>query len=572
MKETNDIISYRVAISLVDQLVRAGVTALVASPGYRNSPLLLAAHRNPELKVYSAVEERGAGFLALGLAKAGTSAALLCTSGTAVANYYPAVMEASHSHVPLVVITADRPAELIGTGANQCTDQTKVFGTHVRSSVEVLVTDGAENHARYALGRAAALARAPLAGPVHVNVRFREPFLADTAGVDYVNRTHSHPRLDWKFIPSAMGPSKEQWEALQTTLQAARRPLVVLGAGQNSEATLAALFSFSEKTGFPILAESASGLPFRSGRYGGYIARGVEPTLLAMAEGKIPPPDLVIRFGAPLTGKGLGRLFEKFPAPQVLFDEAEEAREPHLHPSICVQGGIDGWINALHRADLQCADSSWRDSLLRWEEKERAALGDYLSSGELTEWVFHHELAAKLSPGANLFLGNSMPIRDFNRAFAGTQGCQVFTNRGLSGIDGLIATATGIALSSGRETHAVIGDLSTLHDLPSLALAAGFRESLDLTIWVMNNGGGEIFKTVGTARTTGELEWFTTPQTFDLASLAKAFQIPFARVASRSHWNELEATACRGAGVRLIEVLVDPATNLSVRQKFRFEG
>lgn len=572
----NEILSFRLALAITAQLVSSGIKVVVASPGYRNSPLLLAAHLEEDLEVVSGVDERGAAFLALGLAKAGTPSALLCTSGTAIANYFPAVMEAYHSHVPLLVITADRPVELVGTGANQCTDQAKVFGGHVRHAIEISCADSSfdfENHARYAVGKGVGLSQNPAPGPVHLNVRFREPFLPDAATAEKVKAERKEPALQWKFLPSASGPSKEQWEAVEAVLETATKPLVVLGAGDFSDALLAAVFSVSEKTGCPILAENASGLPFRSGRYAGYISRHVESTLSAIAKGEIEPPDLLIRIGAPLTGKGLGSLLKSSKIPQLLFDQWEESREPHLHPSICVQGGTEGWMAAILRSNVRIRNSEWRDAIFSHAEKFESQISSHLSSGPLTEWVFHHEVESKISEGSALFLGNSMPIRDFNQTFpASRKSLRIFTNRGLSGIDGLIATATGVALARGGETHAILGDLSTLHDLPSLALASTNREKLRLTFWIMNNGGGEIFKIVQTARTAGKQEWFTTPQTFDVAAIAKAFQIPFARISSREQWSELSASACSGVGVRIIEIMADAESNLRVRQSLGQKG
>lgn len=575
MKESNDKISFRMAIAIMEQLVESGVKAIVASPGYRNSPLLLAAHQNPDLEVVSVVDERGAGFLALGMAKAGKPVALVCTSGTAVANYFPAVMEAFHSHLPLLLLTADRPVELVGTGANQCTDQTKIFASHTRFFVELSCPDASfdtDNHARYAVGKAVALSLQPIPGPVHLNIRFREPFLPDAQTAEIVAKEKVAPKAKWAFLPSASGPSKEQWDAIESTMSSAKRPLILLGAAGFSDSLLSSIFSLSEKTGIPIAAENASGLPLRSGRYGGYITHHLEPILSAMGLGKLEAPDLIIRMGPPLTGKGLGQLFQSQPIPQIIFDQWGEAREPHLHPSVFLQGGIEGWVATILRSTLKPSDESWRSALLEYSEKMESKIASYLEKGALTEWHFHRGLEKKIGESSTIFLGNSMPIRDFNRVFPPSRKqLSVFTNRGLSGIDGLIATAVGVALSCKRETHAVLGDLSTLHDLPSLSLLASFREKINLTIWVMNNGGGEIFKIVPTAKASSKIEMFTTPRAFDLAALAKAFQIPFARIGTRQEWDELDPSACAGPGARFIEIIADRETNTSIRQEFRNE-
>lgn len=560
--------SYRTALTLMSSLADAGVRHLVVSPGFRNSPLLLAAQRDASLDVITAIDERGAAFLALGLSRGGQPAAVLCTSGTAVANYFPAVMEAYESHCPLIVLTADRPQELVGTGANQCTDQTKAFGTHVRFFAEISSDETAETHVAYSATKAVSLSRDPVPGPVHLNIRFREPFLPVAAEVDEIEKGWQKPAALWKIFPSASGPSKEQWLAMETLFRAAQRPLFVVGPNNFSAEFLESLQRLCAHTGYPMLAENASGLPFRGGN-SAYISRHAESTLAAMAEGKLPAPDLLVRIGAPLTGRALGLLLKASRVPQVLFDHAGESREPHLHPSICVQGGLDGWVSAFLRSGLSLSDSGWRSELLAFASQREEKLASHLAQGTLTEWRFHHGLGEKIQDGAAIFLGNSMPIRDFNDAFTAKKLLHIFSNRGLSGIDGLIASACGTALSSGRETHAILGDLSTLHDISSLSILSSLRDRLKFTLWTINNEGGEIFRIVGTSKTAGKPEWFTTPQAYDAAALAKAFQIPFARISSVEDWESLEASACAGAGVRWIEIHVDRETNLATRRSFQ---
>jgi 2-succinyl-5-enolpyruvyl-6-hydroxy-3-cyclohexene-1-carboxylate synthase len=298
------------------------------------------------------------------------------------------------------------------------------------------------------------------------------------------------------------------------------------------------------------------------------VSRHLDTTLASIRSGQVEAPDLLVRIGAPVTGRGLEKLFASHSIPQIIFDEAGEGREPHLHPSICIQGGLEGWISAFLRSKLSLQDEAWRDSLLELGRRREKHLADHLKEGALTEWHFHHELGSKLGEGSALFLGNSMPVRDFNDVFSAQKLLHVFTNRGLSGIDGLLASAAGVALGSKRETHALIGDLSTLHDLSSLAILSSLRDEISLTLWVLNNGGGEIFRIVPTSKTAGEAEWFTTPQEYDLASLAKAFRLPFARLSTLSALRELDPSACSGKGVRVIEVLADKETNLAVRRAF----
>lgn len=566
MTETNESISFALASAITQQLVDSGVQQLVASPGYRNSPLLLAAHCQEGLSVTSAVDERGAAFLALGMAKASSRpVAVACTSGTAVANYFPAVMEAFHSMVPLVVLTADRPWELVGTGANQCTDQTKVFGAHVRHFAEIPCPAPEQpglEHGRYAVARALSRARSPVAGPVHLNIRFREPFLTQGS----LPAPPARAPQAWAFLPAAAGPSGEQWEAVRAVLNAARRPLLVLGPAQLSASERELLAKISNHFAIPVCAEAASGLGCGEPAPQRLFLRA-DNALVAMAKGALPPPDLVIRVGEPLTGKGLGLLLKAFPQlPQLVLDRGGEAREPHLRPSILVEGGLEGWLRAIAGGDFVYEDASLTKALIQYNDQQEKEIDARLADAPLTEWRFHRELAAKLSHDFLLFLGNSMPIRDFNSVFPGTaKSGQILSNRGLSGIDGLLASAAGASLVSGRNAHAVLGDLSFLHDASSLSLLAANRERLRLTVWVMNNGGGEIFRIVPTAKAPGESAWFTTPQTYDAGALAKAFAIPYALVRSVADWQGLDFDGVNAPGVRLVEIQVNTPANLKVR-------
>lgn len=576
MNNANDLVSLCVAKALIRQLVESGVSHLVASPGYRNSPLLLAAHKEKELKVLTAVDERGAAFAALGISKAlGRPAAVICTSGTAVANYFPAVMEANEAGVPLVVITADRPLELLGTGANQCTDQIKVFGAHVRHYAEVNAPTesfAGEEHARYAVGRAVARAQEPSPGPVHLNVRFREPFLPDAGSQENLRPEPRAPHAHWKFISAASGPSKEQWDAIEFLFSAAQRPAILLGAASFPPALLRKIAQFSAKSGIPLLAEAASGVAY-CGEETQFLSPRPEPILAAMAEGKLEAPDLLFRIGPPLTGRGLGRLLAAHPVPQLVLDQWGNFQEPHLYPSVLMEGGIEGWLDAFNRSNIQILDGAWRRRLLAAEEDADKKLQGLLAESSITEWLFHRQLADKLLDDSLLFLGNSMPIRDFNSVFparlAAPKKFRVLSNRGLSGIDGLIATAAGAALAHDKQAHVVLGDLSTLHDVSSLSLLSSLRDTLQLTLWVMNNGGGEIFRIVQTAKAGGDAEWFTTPMPYDLAALAKAFHLSYGVIRSRQDLEDTPPDAVNGPGVRILEVRVDREPSLALRQKFR---
>lgn len=567
--------AYKYALACTHQLVASGVKTLVASPGFRNSPLILAAHRTHGLQVVTAVDERGGAFLALGISRAQRCpVAVLCTSGTAAGNFLPAVMEANHSRVALVFLTADRPQELVDTGANQCTDQAKLFGEHVRAFYDTAPPSGAEhelNQAAYLIAKAVSRAHSPMPGPVHVNLRFREPFLP--APEDCAQAESETKPKPWSFYSSTSGPSDDQSFAVNSMIRAARKPLFVLGPGPHGQKLLGRLAELSSRSGIPVAAEPASGLAYCDAAAKPRMVHRPEALFSAMLNGTVSAPDLFIRFGAPLTGRPYPKLLKASSIPQLVFEEWGEAREPSFHPSILVEGNAEAWLDDDRVWSEGTADSTWADSLLDFDAKEESLIEHHLgSSSQFSEWHFHRNLSTRIGPGAFLFLGNSMPIRDFNSVFPRNAGrARVFSNRGLSGIDGLISTAAGIAFGSGRETHAILGDLSTLHDLPSLALLSSLRDRMNLTLWVMNNGGGEIFRLVGTSNSGAPQEWFTTPQEFDLSALAKSFRISFLRVHDLDSLKTIDSDLFSSAGVRLIEVLVSQEENLKIRKSFRRE-
>ncbi|MGZ3692976.1 MAG: 2-succinyl-5-enolpyruvyl-6-hydroxy-3-cyclohexene-1-carboxylic-acid synthase [Bdellovibrionota bacterium] len=572
MKENNGNLSFRSALIAMRQLEASGVSTIVASPGLRNSPLLLAAHQTPGLKVITAVDERGGAFLALGICRGSHEpVAVLCTSGTAVANYFPAVLEANHSQLPLVVLTADRPTELVGTGANQCTDQTKIFGSHVRHYAEVgpaVASSSSLEQAGYAVARAVAKARGPTPGPVHLNLRFREPFLPADGEFPASARPTGQT---WTFLQAISAPQEEHAEAVRALIEGAERPLILLGPAPLSENDAKNLARFSRESQIPMLVEAASGLAHIGEEASPFTLLRLEVLLEKMAAGSLPAPDLILRFGEPVTGRALGRLLAERPIAQLVFEEWGEAREPHLHPSIFLEGGFSLWIAALAHMKIKALESSWGDALLDAEAALEQEIDAHLGAEtNFTEWHFHRALSEKIADRAAIFLGNSMPIRDFNSVFRRSKKqFSLFSNRGLSGIDGLLATAAGVAFAARCETHCVIGDLSALHDVNSLALMQSLKDEINLTVWVMNNGGGEIFRIVPTAKAGGSIEWFTTPQDYDLAALAKGFRITYARIRSGQDMADLSGEAFAGNGVRLIEVIFDPEPNLRIRKSFQ---
>ncbi len=510
--------STRLARELVEELVDAGIREVVLAPGSRNAPLAFAvweADQRGWLRLHTRIDERSAGFLALGLGKVGHPAAVVCTSGTAVANLLPAVLEAAHSAVPLVLVTADRPARLRGTGASQTTDQVEIFGGAARCFD--LDADADRTQAR------AALMDAGL--PLHLNVQFEVPLVPDAPWENRVAPAPvSRPEREWlEPVPLVAGP----------------RTVVVAGDDAGASARILA-----ERAGWPLLAEPSSGARnganvIRSyrllleGRLGAAVQRVVvagHPTLSRPVFSLLNRDDVEVVSVAPR-----GRWAERpFPVDQHL--SAAEAAEPDA------PGWLDSWLTA----DRQLS-------------REIAAL--LAAEGELTP---HHVAATvhgALPPGGLLLLGASSPIRDLDlvaRPYPVGERRLVISNRGLAGIDGTVSTAVGAALGRAHSTRsiALMGDVTFLHDANGLVLGPD-EPRPDLTVVVVNDDGGSIFSMLeqgAPAHADRFDRLFGTPHGVDLASLCAATRTPHLTVRSVP---ELEqALASPNGGIEVIEARV----------------
>ncbi len=527
---------------LIDELVRGGVTEAVLSPGSRSAPLAFALHdadRAGRLRLHVRIDERSAAFLALGLAKAsGRPVPVVTTSGTATANLHPAVLEASYAHVPLLLLTADRPPELRGTGANQTVDQLKLYGDAVRLFVEVGAPDDrAGQDASWRAMACRALAAAEGfggdRGPVHLNLAFREPLVPD---------------LDLPDGDLGGRPGGLPWTARVTAPPVTvvddlpARTLVVLGDA-TAELTAAAL-RLAEGRGWPVVAEPSAGA-------------GAGSTLVAAAElvlgiddfVAVHRPDRVLVVGRPTLSRAVGRLVAGSPCDVVAVggtwsDPARQA--DRVLPGVPVPGAC--------ASDLPAPDVAW---LAGWQAAgvaARAAVDEVLDAlPGLPEPVVAAEVLAAAT--GLLVVGSSKPVRDLFLAGA-RPGMRVLANRGAAGIDGTVSTAIGAALADGGPSVALVGDLTFLHDSNGLIIGPG-EPRPDLVIVVVNNDGGAIFGLLEQGAPGYEQAFervFGTPHGVDLQALCAATGTAYTLVATRE---ELRASLEPAPGLRVVEVLSD---------------
>ncbi len=516
---------FRYAGTFLDALVQSGLRDLVLCPGSRSTPLALLAHRHPGLRTWMHLDERSAAFFALGMAKAsGGPVGVLVTSGTAAANLFPAVVEARYGYVPLLLLTADRPPEAHEVGSLQTIDQQHLFGRHAKWFQSLLVPEEGEEalrHAAITAARAVAAALAEPAGPVHLNLPFREPLIPGPADWSPASLARTVPELSAapRRLPTA------EVERLAERLRRAQRGLVVAGpldrpGFAEAAAELAAVL------GWPLVADAfsgarASGLssPTRVTAYDLWIR---DPGLAAGLE-----PDFILRFGALPVSKPLWQLLARWrtashvavapggiwPDPTLALSEVLDA-DPVL---LCRD-----LAEALRGEAPAGGGRFWLERWLVLDAAARAAAESRLAAESAAhEPGAAREAVAALSPGGALLAGNSMPIRDVDTfAWVTPPGVRLFANRGASGIDGVVSTACGIAAAHGGPTVCLIGDLSFFHD--SNGLLAVRRFGLSLVFVVVDNDGGGIFSFLPQAE-HGEAfeELFGTPHGLDLRLLAQ---------------------------------------------------
>jgi 2-succinyl-5-enolpyruvyl-6-hydroxy-3-cyclohexene-1-carboxylate synthase len=527
------------AATLVDEWARGGVAHAVVCPGSRSTPLAVALAAHPGLAVHVRLDERSAGFTALGIGMAtGVPALVLTTSGTAAAELHAAVVEADLAGVPLIACTADRPPELRDVGAPQTIDQDHLFGRSTRWYCDPGVPGrGARGWWRSLASRAIAEATdaPPGPGPVHLNLPFREPLLGDAA------RAGGPPEgrpggLPWHRVAGERsGPSDDVLGALvgSGALAPGRRGLIVAGAGCGEPDAVLAL---ARALGWPVLAEPRSGL------------RIDQPGVVSTADGILRSerftghrtPDLVLHLGEPWVSKVVNSYLSAAVnggAVAVAVDPWGRWRDPgrqvaefvRCHPSQFCAAAVSHLDARAAGGSDAVGGSGWAGAWGRADSAARSVVATVLGPGSpLTEPSLAHHLFAGAPEGSTLVVSSSMPIRDIEAyGLPRLQPPRVVANRGANGIDGVVSTALGVSLASGGPTVALVGDLAFLHDASALVRPRGFDP--DLTVVVADNGGGGIFSFLdpATALEPAAFEHlFGTPQLPDVAAVAAGFGWP----------------------------------------------
>jgi 2-succinyl-5-enolpyruvyl-6-hydroxy-3-cyclohexene-1-carboxylate synthase len=562
--------------AFIAELVAAGVRDAVVCPGSRSMPMALALRAHPGIRVLTHIDERAAGFLALGLAKTSRRpVVVLGTSGTAVVNFAPAVVEAYHGRVPLIVLTADRPPELRDRGAAQTIDQAHLYGRACKWYAELPVPEAggaAELHVRDVVGRAVATALEAPAGPVQLNLPFRASLLPDgPLSPDPQRDPAPHTRL----LTGNRLLSVPDLDALAARIASASRPLIVAGP-LDEHGAAEAISALAVSLGAPIVADGLSNL--RLGPHDRSLVVARPDALLRCGSfGAGHVPDLVIRFGGTPTAAATTAYLELTAAPQLVIDDGGW-NEPMLLAGSIIHADPVLLASALARrlatGRVPVADAAWLDGWLDAGQRADAAIREVLGGfREPFEGSVFSELEGALPDGSVLLVGSSMPVRDLDAFLAtGETRVRCLANRGVNGIDGVVSAALGAAAADAGPVLLVVGDVSFVHDLN--ALVAARLHGLSATIVVIDNDGGGIFSFLPQgAVERPELglpehyeELFGTPHGVDVLAIARVLGAETAELMPGTIGAEVAASMGR-PGVRVLRLRTDRARNVMLHRQ-----
>jgi len=575
---------------IIEALIKRGVTYFIISPGSRSTPLTLAVARHPQARSVIAYDERAAAYHAVGYARAtNRPAALICTSGTAAANYLPAVTEASNDALPLIAITADRPPELHNIGANQTINQQHLYGDFVRHFLNIPPEgDGlALSTVIHDVKKAINAALFPLPGPVHINCMFREPFdylpCAEARANHAALQKHPPPSTCPDLTPPSVAPLSTyhsesggypattalDLEALNHAVGLAanaRHPMLIVGYLATDEARASAT-ALAVALAWPTWVDLRSGLHQRVGLIADTCA--LDARLSGPKPIALPLADFVLHIGGNFLSRTLlDYLRDDFDGPYVKLSGDTRNLDPTGRCTLAVPGDIANACNALAQQSARLQKPESRIGMAAAYPRLREAL-EAVSNPEtpLSEPSIGYLLSKHLSHAVGLVIGNSMPVRFCDRfAIHDQLPSHVAVNRGVSGIDGTIATAAGFRAGLERPVVCLLGDVSFMHDMNSLTQLS--TSALPLIILVVNNHGGGIFHHLPIARHPDVFEtFFVTPHAYSFSATAEQFGLPYARVETNGQFVASLQSALRSNTHALIELTVDQQANMQIYQR-----
>lgn len=558
---------------IVDELVKHGVDSVCIAPGSRSTPLVVAFAEKEDITVYTHLDERAAGFFAVGRAKqTGKITPVVSTSGTAVANFHPSVIEADQSRSPLLVLSADRPAVLHETGANQTIPQDGMFGSSVRwgrTLPEPTADEQSVRAVRTLIARSVAFCRGPHPGPVHLNVPFAKPLAPveesrDSVRSKSLNADGLYERKN-TYTTLRLGEtelSSDEMAKIQRVVRNVDRGLIIAGPMSPAHPSVPAIFTLAQASNYPVFADPLSGVRFHSNIDDCVVCGGYDSYLAEQITRHINPPELVLQFGHNPTSAQLQDYLARTEPRHFLIDQAIGWEESTFTATDLIIADPDRVATSLATLDIE-TDSAW---VALFEELEstywdKVHAVDRFHEGQILDTVID-----TVPSDSVLFVGNSMPIRDVDRfAHPRKKPLSVIGNRGASGIDGNISTALGAGSDSEEQLFAVLGDLAMYHDMNGL-LAVN-RCDVDITIIVINNDGGGIFHMLPIADFDPPFtSHFKMPHGLQYKHAAELYGLSYAHIRSLDSLEQKLSESVSTDGSMIIEIESDAAESHSTRE------
>ncbi|MFB6254096.1 MAG: 2-succinyl-5-enolpyruvyl-6-hydroxy-3-cyclohexene-1-carboxylic-acid synthase [Halobacteriaceae archaeon] len=557
----------------VEEVAKHGIHSVCIAPGSRSTPLTLAFSNHADIQVYSHLDERSAAYFALGRSKyTGLPTPVVCTSGTAGANMYPAVIEASNGNVPLLFCTADRPPELHDSGANQTINQTNLYGDHVRwfkGLSEPSLSDNKLKSFRTTVAQAISQAINPPPGPVHLNFPFPKPF--EPHGHDQETDIKRHEdntqrREEYVRVEETVSTiSKARVHSIADEIIDADRGFIVCGPQDPFRSYTDQITTLSHQIGFPILADPLSNVRFSQKESSAAILGGYDSYLVPPISSELASPDIVLRFGLSPTSKTLRNYLSQVSTTQYIINPSGEWNEANFSATHLVGAHPEWLVDTLTSILDSPARTEW-NALLSLEQQYRDLLAkeDRYFEGNIAKTALE-----RLPKDAVLFVSNSMPVRDVDR-FCLPHNTTLTTvgNRGASGIDGITSTALGVGSATNSDLVLLTGDLAYYHDMNGLV--ALDRCDVDTTIIEINNDGGGIFHKLPIEEYDPPFtSLFKTPHGLDFEATGDLYDLSFVRVSSLTQLTEQLDKALTAEGSHVIETTVDAEESHRIRERLQ---
>jgi 2-succinyl-5-enolpyruvyl-6-hydroxy-3-cyclohexene-1-carboxylate synthase len=560
---------------IIEELIRCGVEYFCISPGSRSTPLVVAAARNQRARTIICYDERAAGFHAVGYARAtGKPAAVITTSGTAVANLLPAIVEASNDHLPLVALTADRPPELIAAGANQTIDQPGIFGSYTRFDID-LPCPTLDIPPQFVLTSVDQEVYRSANGPVHINCRYREPLAPQNSKIatDYTADIAAWQNSDKPFTSyktASILPGEKDIDSLAQTIDSADTGLLIIGKLTGDDSRNACI-RLMKKLNWPIYADITSGLRLTHCKIN--IIRYFDQQLQSDDFNRIARPSVVLHIGRRVTSKRLPQFLDANRPENYTVIKNDPARCDHIGAiTDHIQADIPSTVDRLSDLITQRESSEYTSLYDSKADKTDAIIKANIDAdNSVTEPFIARQLTEMIGDDTSLFLSSSMPIRDVDLyGISDRNNIVVAANRGVSGIDGVIASAAGFAAAKNSATTLLIGDLAFIHDINSLTLLSRIKEPV--VIVVINNRGGGIFHFLPIVESTDVFEdYFAAPHDYNFRGVCETFGIDYYNPTEKAAFADAYNAAVKNAKPAVIEIATDRGLNLKLRRKMKKE-